>query len=577
MPMTAFARPLREIRSSVNRETVADDAMAGVVLGVESVPDGLASGLLAGVNPVAGLFGYLYGMLFGAAFTSTRFMTIQATGAMAIIIADVDLAARDDPARALYTLSILTGVIMIVAGVLRAGRLLRFVASSVMVGFITAVGLNIMMGQLDNFTGYASTGSNRIARAFDVLVHPFDLDGPTTLVGVVTIVLIVVLQRTPLGALGLVVAVIGGSGLAAAFNLPGGDGEGIALVRDIAVIPERLPWPVAPVLGDIWALAVPAVSLAFVGLIQGAGVAAGFPNPDGTPSDPSQDFIGQGVGNIGSGLFRGMPVGGSVSASGLVVQAGARTRLAPICAAGVMAVIVLLLGGVVGYVAMPCLAGLLIVVGAGAVKPARIRSTVKTGSVQATAMVVTLVLTMLIDLQYAVLVGVGVSIVLFTVRQSNRLDVRMLDLAEDGRVREADPPDQVGGREVVVLQPNGSLFFAAAQSLEEQLPEVTPETTGSIVILRLRTSESLGSTLAEVIVRYADKLRDADSKLVLVCGRGELVDQLRATRLLQRIGTENVYVGTEWLGETVRAAHADARHWVETHDGAPGSTDEPSP
>ena len=86
--------------------------MAGLVLGVESIPDGLASGLLAGVNPVAGLYGYLYGMIGGALFTSTAFMTVQATGAMSIIVADVDLASRDDPARSLFTLTILTGVVI---------------------------------------------------------------------------------------------------------------------------------------------------------------------------------------------------------------------------------------------------------------------------------------------------------------------------------------------------------------------------------------------------------------------------------------------------------------------------------
>ena len=93
--------------------------MAGLVLGIESVPDGLASGLLAGVNPLAGLYAYLYGMVGATLFTSTAFMAVQGTGAMAIIVADVDLAGRDDPAKSLFTLSIVTGVVMIMAGVLR--------------------------------------------------------------------------------------------------------------------------------------------------------------------------------------------------------------------------------------------------------------------------------------------------------------------------------------------------------------------------------------------------------------------------------------------------------------------------
>ena len=96
------------------RDTFVDDAVSGVVLGVESVPDSLASGLLAGVNPVFGLYGAMWGTFTGALFTSSAFMAVQTTGAMSIIVADVDeIANADDPATALFTLSIMTGFVML--------------------------------------------------------------------------------------------------------------------------------------------------------------------------------------------------------------------------------------------------------------------------------------------------------------------------------------------------------------------------------------------------------------------------------------------------------------------------------
>jgi sulfate permease, SulP family len=99
------------------RDTLRKDAVAGLVLGVESVPDGLAAGLLAGVNPLSGLYAYLFGTVGGSLFTSSSFMAVQATGAMAIIVADVPAVhTADDPARALFTLSVLTGVVMLAAG-----------------------------------------------------------------------------------------------------------------------------------------------------------------------------------------------------------------------------------------------------------------------------------------------------------------------------------------------------------------------------------------------------------------------------------------------------------------------------
>ena len=419
------------IRGVFRRETLGKDAVAGAVLGIESVPDGLAIGLLAGVNPVAGIYAFMFGMAGAALFTSSSFMAVQATSAMALIVSDTDLSTRPDPDRALYTLAMLTGVIMIVAGALGAGRMLRFVPTAVMVGFVTAVGVNIVLGQLANLTGYVGVGPNRVFRAVDTFANVSSFDLPTVVVGLVTIALIVVLTRTPLRSLGLVVAIAVGSALAALFTFAF-DWE-VLTVGDVADVPTGLPAPVLPSIGDLAYLALPAFSLAFVGLVQGAAVAGGVPNADGKPADPNRNFIGQGVGSIVAGLFRGMPVGGSMSASALIVAAGARTRLALFIAAAVMAVLILVASGVVSLVAMPALAALLIVVGVQAIKPARIQSVVKTGPLQTTVMGVTFVLTLLIPLQFAVLVGVGLAVILFVAQQSNRLRVRRLEFHAEGR------------------------------------------------------------------------------------------------------------------------------------------------
>jgi SulP family sulfate permease len=159
-----------------HRATLRQDAVAGVVLGVQSVPDGLATGLLAGVSPLSGLYAYMVGTITGAVVTSSAFMAIQGTGAMAMIVADVP-AVHDasDPARALFTLSMLTGVVMLVAGLFRLGSVLRFVSNAVMVGFINAVGVNIILGQLANFTGYSAEGANRVVRAVNTVIHPGQL------------------------------------------------------------------------------------------------------------------------------------------------------------------------------------------------------------------------------------------------------------------------------------------------------------------------------------------------------------------------------------------------------------------
>ena len=392
-----------KLRLPIRRDTLREDSVAGLVLGVQSVPDGLASGLLAGVNPLAGLYAYMVGTITGAFFTSSAFMAVQATGAMSMVVADVP-AVHDasDPARALFTLSLLTGVIMLAAGLLRLGSVLRFVSNAVMVGFLSAVGVNIVLGQLANFTGYQAQGSNRVVRAFDTLLHPAQLHLQTLAIGATTIALILLLGRTRLGALGLVVAVIVASAAAAALGW-----VDVATLDDLAVVPRSLPLPEAPMLRLVPLLVVPALSLAFIGLVQGAGISANFPNPDGSYPDASRDFVGQGAANVAAGVFQGMPVGGSLSATALSKQAGARSRQALVIAGLVMAVVIVAFAGLVGKLAMPSLAGLLMLIGYRTIKPADLQSVWRTGAVQKVVLVTTFALTMLIPLQYAVLVGVG--------------------------------------------------------------------------------------------------------------------------------------------------------------------------
>ena len=545
-----------------SRKTVGKDAAAGLVLGVEAVPDGLAAGLLAGVNPLAGLYAYLFGMAGAAFVTSSAFMAVQATSAMALVVSDADLASRPDPDRALFTLAILTGLVMIIAGAARAGRLVSFVPTAVMTGFITAIGVNIILGQFSNFTGYPGRGANRLLKTFDVLLHLGQWSVASVVVGTITILLIVVLRPTRVGSLGLVVAVVAGSVCAVLLNLWVADP--VAQLRDIVDVPRGLPAPVLPSVADIPVLIIPAISLAFIGLVQGAAVSAGIPTPDGRPADANRDFMGQGVGNVASGLFQGMPVGGSMTGSSIIVQSGAKTRLALFIAAGVMALVVFVASDLVAFVAMPALAGLLMVVGFGAIKPSRVYSVVKSGPLPTTVMAVTFGLTLIIPLQFAVLAGVGLGIILYVGQQSNRVRVRSVQVEAEGRLRESDPPDVVRAGEVLVLQPYGSLFFGSSPIFDKQLPEVSWTSRNAVVIVRLRGTDQIGLSLVDVLRRYAHQLRDAGSTLKVVATEDRVIEALGAGGLIADIGERNVYKGTEWVGDSLRRAYADAEDEIRT-------------
>ena len=128
-------------RQFINRNTIGEDLIAGLVLGISSIPDGLAHGLLALINPIQGLYGYMMGTFTGAFFTSSTFMSVQATSAMALVVASVpQVTAGGDPNSTLFALAILTGVLMLAAGLLTLGSMVRLVPNAGRTGFIKGGG-----------------------------------------------------------------------------------------------------------------------------------------------------------------------------------------------------------------------------------------------------------------------------------------------------------------------------------------------------------------------------------------------------------------------------------------------------
>ncbi len=543
--------------------------MSGLVLGVQSVPDALASGVLAGVNPLYALYAVMLSTPVGALFASSAFLSVQTTSALSLVVASVPGASGTgyDP-RTVFTLAFMTGIVMLIAGFLKLGRLMRFVSNSVMVGFMNGVALLIILGQLGDFTGYVSDFGNRITRTVDLLFNLTQVDLPTLVVGLAALILILVLEKTRLRYLGMVVAIVVASLLPSLFNW-----DSVPVVSDIADISGSFPLPMLPDFSQVLYLITPAISLAAIGLIQGAGVSQSYVNPDGKFPNPSRDFIGQGAANIACSFFRGIPVGGSVSATALVVAAGARTRLANIFAGVVIAVTIFFFAGAVGRLAMPTLAALLIIIGFRALKPGAVLSVWRTGNIQRVVMVITFVLVLTVPLQYAVLAGVSLSILLYVVRQSNRVMVKAWLLDEGRLPLEQAPPATVPPGEVTVLVPYGSLFYAAAPVFEGQLPVVDEATKNAVVIVNLRGRSELGSTFMQVVQRYADDLVEHDSRLMLAEVSPPVRDQLSRAGIVGSVSATSIFSQADRVGESVYDAQALAEEWISRR--SPGDTGSP--
>ncbi len=536
------------------RKSVVADAVSGLTFAVVNIPQAMANALLAGVDPVLGLYTLMVATPIGALFTSSVYMNISTTSALSVAAGDA-LIGIPGPAKTanMAILVLLVGIVQVLAGVFRLGSLLRFVSRSVMVGFISGVAALIVLGQIEDFTGYASSFQNKVLRLADYVLNLGQTHWATLFLSIVTVLVIVGIGYTPLKKVAMLIGLLVAT-LLAYLAQP----MGIRYVGDIAVIPDQLLSFGMPNFLLAPNLIPSAIAIAIVGLVQGAGVSQNYPNPDGKFPNVSRDVIGQGVANIVTGFFRGIPAGGSMSGTALTVGSGAQTRWANIFAGLIVIPLVWIFGDLITLVPMSALAGLLVVVGFQSFKPDDVRTVWNTGKIPATAMVLTFSATLILPLQYAVFVGVAVSVLLHVFRSSNHVRLVEWVPVERGFPLERDAPATVRSNDSIMLYTYGSLFFAAAANVEKRLPEVG-DAERAIVLLALRGRDEVGSTLIGVLLRYASALQARGGRLMLVGVDENVYQQLERTGALRLIGEENVFRSEPQLGQAMNLALAAAR------------------
>jgi SulP family sulfate permease len=544
-------------RFRLNRADVTTDFIAGLTFAIVNIPQAMANALLASVNPVYGLRTLILATPVAAFSTGAVYMNVSTTSALSLATADALFGIKEQSVPINLTLLVLmVGAIQIVAGILKLGSLVRFVSKSVMVGFTTGIALLIVLGQLDGLTGFSSNFRGTLLKFADTLLSWQDYDIATLSIGLLTIGIIFLLSYTRLRKVSLAIALVIATIVNWVLSLPGVELVGQTVSTSDANTGNIFSgdWQISPY------IFTGAVAIAIIGLIQGAGVSQSYPNPDGKYPNVSRDFFGQGLANVATSLWQGIPAGGSMSGTALVVSSGQRTRWANVCAGLLVVPLVLLFSTFIKQVPMTTLSALLIVVGVQSLQPEQVRTIWYTGPIPRMSFIITLVATLTLPLQYAVFIGVAVSFLLYVFRASNQVSVSRLTIVPNGYPIEGDVPKTLGDDDTVVLQLYGSLFFASAAKLEEHLPD--PATGhGTAVILRLRGRDEIGSTLIGLLQRYADSLKSAGNRMLL-CGVSEPVfEQMRRTGLVRSLGEGGVQVEQPQLGTSLNAALVVAEDW----------------
>jgi len=537
---------------------LVQDGLAGVNSTIGSAPDAMANAILAGVNPLYGLYAAMIGPVVGALFTSTQLMIISSTSAAALAanqsLSGLTGEARD---RGLFLMVVLIGAFQILLGILKAGQLTRFVSYSVMTGFLAGVAMLMVLSQFPTVTGIEASGSNKLTQALSVIANIGQADWLTLGTALLSLLLIIILPRTPLGNLGVLIAIIAPSVLVGILGW-----NSVQTVGDVGEIVRGFPRISLPLLSDMTpGMMTGALAVALIVIVQGAGVSQSVPNPDGKPRSTSRDILAQGAANLAAGLFRGVPVGGSLSSTALSVVAGSRTRWAGILSGVWMALIVLLAPGLIAYVAMPALGALLIHAGLGTIKPQEWREIWEIGWPSRLASISTLVATLTLPIQAAVGIGMVLSAMLYLYQSSGDLSVVELVEQPDGLIEERKRPHQLTDNHITVLDIYGPIFYASARTLGRLLP--SPEgAKNPVVILRLRGLTKVGATLIDVLAGYARKLKDVNGRLYLSGISEQVYQQLKSAGRLGGASHVHAFDATPIRGQSTKAAIAHAQEWL---------------
>ena len=553
------------------RPTLRGDTVAGLNAALAGVPDGMASGLLAGVNPVFGLYACIAGPIAGGLLSSTERMIVATTSAAALGAGQaLSGLPEDQRADALFLMVALVGMLQIAFGVLHLGRLTRFVSYSVMTGFVAGIAVRTVLTQLPTITGYEPAGDNEVSKAIDLVMHAGQVDLRILAVAVAVLVLALALGRTRLDRLSTLLAIVLPSLAIAVLGI-----GGVPIVRDVGEIPAGVPLPSIPSLAALSPeLLSGALAIAVIVLVQGTGVSQSVPNADGSRPSISRDFIAQGAANVASSLFHGLPVGGSLSTTALMMLSGARSRLAPIFAGLWMLAVVVALSGLVARIAMPALATVLIVATASSIKPGNVHAVWTAGWPSRLAALVTFAGVLVLAIQLAVLIGVALSIALYVIADASDISVVQLVRREDDRIEEHEPARALESDSVTVLDIYGHLFFAGARTLESRLPRVG-QARNPAVVIRLRGRTDVGATLVDVLATYAETIREAGGRLYLT-GLGDGVrNELARSGKLRLDGPVQAYEATSIIGDSTRRAAADASAWLVEAPRANGATEDP--
>lgn len=526
------------------------DLISGIVVGIVAVPLAMSFAIASGVAPEYGIYTAIIAGIIISVFGGSKFQIGGPTGAFVPILLGIVVAYGYEN---LLIAGLMAGVMLVLMGVFRLGTLIKFIPRPVTVGFTAGIAVIIFTGQVGNFLGLEGLSNHEyfIDTIKDLAAHMDTLNGYALLVAAVSLICIIlttkVIPRVPGALVGILVSTIVG---VVFFN-----GQIATIGSTFGGIPSELPKFAMPeiTLEKLYMLLGPAFAIAMLGGIESLLSAVVADSMTNTKHNSNRELVAQGIANIVTPLFGGIPATGAIARTATNIRNGATSRVSGVVHGVFILITLLLLAPLAVHIPLASLAPVLMVVAWNMSERHHFAHILKLKSGDSLVLVVTFLLTVFTSLTFAVEVGMGLAIILFVKRMSEMLVISKV-LPDHTTPNEKVRPDVVSEEydcpQVSIYTIEGPLFFGAAQAFEEVVLEQL-KNRPRVLILRMRKVPFIDTTGEEYFRSIIRTYKYSGGKLLVTGAHPTLKAILRSNGIAAEIGEANFF---EHTGDAIKVA-----------------------
>ena len=542
MEAITFKPRLLTSLKNYNKKTLTADIMAGIIVGIVALPLAIAFGIASGVTPEKGIITAIVAGFIVSAFGGSRVQIGGPTGAFIIIIYGI---IQQYGFQGLTIATLMAGFFLILFGLLRLGTIIKYIPYPIIVGFTSGIAVTIFTTQIKDLFGLqlASVPSDFVEKWIVYARNADSADLWSSIVGIVSVIIIAITPRFSKKIPGSLIAIILMTVLALILKNYCGV-TSIETIGDRFTINAQLPEAQLPGLNweTIKSLVSPALTIAILGAIESLLSATVADGVIGDHHDSNTELIGQGLANLATPLFGGIPATGAIARTMTNINNGGKTPIAGIIHAIVLVLIFLFLMPLAKYIPMACLAGVLVVVSYGMCGGRSFIALMKNPKSDVTVLLITFFLTIIFDLTIAIEVGLIIACLLFMKRMSETTDVKVI-------MDEIDPNDESdiklennehlinpdGGE---VYEINGPYFFGAGNRFEEIMASFGDRP--KVRIIRMRKVPFVDSTGIHNLTNLCIMSQKEGIQIVLSGVNPKVHAVLARSGFYELIGEENI-------------------------------------